>query len=243
MWGFAPVLTRLGRDMGFVPFVLGSCMVLYVLTWLVGGPQGGGLLGMLSPSQKGLRAFGASGIYPFWVDGFWWTLLTASWLHANPIHILMNMMALRNVAPIVAEFYGASRMVIIYVLSGVAGFAASSILGAFVRLPFLSGAGFTVGASASIAGLIGAVFYYGHRSGSSHIAEQAKMWIIMFLIIGFVIAGIDNWAHIGGLACGYALSKFLDPLHPERLDHFVIALGLLIASAVAIIVNLIVFTR
>jgi len=242
MWGFAPVLTKLGRDMGFVPFVMTSCVILYAASWIVAVPRASGLFGVLSPSLTGLRAFGASGIVPVWFDGFWWTLLTASWLHANPIHILMNMMSLRNVAPIVAEFYGASRMIIIYVLSGVVGFAASSIIGAFIRLPFLSGAGFTVGASASIAGLIGAVFYYGHRTGSSHIADQAKMWIVMFLIMGFAFSGIDNWAHLGGLAGGYAGSKFLDPLHPERLDHFLMALGLLLASAVAMIINFIMFT-
>ena len=56
---------------------------------------------------------------------------------------------------------------------------------------------------------------------------------------GFLFQGIDNWAHLGGLAGGYACSKFLDPLHPERLDHFLIALGLLFLSAIAIVVSVI----
>jgi rhomboid protease GluP len=244
MWGFAPTLTKLGRDMGFVPFVIGSCVVLYVASVIVGFRPIGGIFDLLSPTYRGLRLFGASGAYPVLVDGMWWTVLTASWLHANPIHILLNMMSLRNVAPIVSEFYGASRMVIIYVLSGVIGFVASSFGGGYLSfIPFLGGGGFTVGASASIAGLIGAVFYYGHRTGSRHIADQAKTWIMMFLVMGFVFQGIDNWAHLGGLAGGYAFSKFLDPLHPERLDHFMIALGLLIASAIAIAVSVIVGLR
>ena len=240
MWGFAPTLTRLGRDMGFVPFVITSCVALYVATLIVDRPSAGGIFDLLSPTLKGVFIFGASGRNPVLRFGRWWTFLTAAWLHANLIHILMNMMAVRNVAPIVAEFYGASRMIIIYVVSGVAGFAASTFGGTYLSfIPFLGGAGYTVGASAAIAGLIGAVFFYGHRTGSSAIAQQARMWIMMFLVMGFLFQGIDNWAHIGGLAGGYVCAKFLDPLYPERLDHFVIALGSLALTAVAIVVSVI----
>jgi membrane associated rhomboid family serine protease len=58
--------------------------------------------------------------------------------------------------------------------------------------------------------------------------------------MGAFIRGIDNWAHLGGLAGGYLCAKFLDPLYPERLDHFMIALGSLVLTAIAIIVSLIV---
>jgi len=240
MWGFAPALTRLGRDMGFVPLVITSCVVLYIASWLVSPPRGGGPMQFLAPSGEGLFVFGGSGRMPVVQWGRWWTLLTASWLHANLIHILVNMMSVRNVAPIVAEFYGASRMIIIYVLSGVAGFGASTLFGTFLPpIPYLSGSGFTVGASASIAGLIGAVFYYGHRTGSGAISDQAKIWIFMFLAMGAFFDRIDNVAHLGGLAGGYLCSKFLDPLYPERLDHFVIALGSLALTAIAIVVSVI----
>jgi membrane associated rhomboid family serine protease len=241
MWGFAPVLTRLGRDMGFVPFVMTSCVALYAASLLIDRPNSiGGVLDLLSPTATGLFYFGSSGRIPVLVAGRWWTFLTASWLHASAIHIFMNMWAVRNVAPIVAEFFGASRMIIIYVISGVVGFAASTFGGTYLAVvPFLAGGSFTVGASASIAGLIGAVFFYGHRTGSSGIAQQAKMWIMMFLLFGFLVRGIDNWAHLGGLAAGYLCAKFLDPLYPERLDHFLIALGLLALTAVAIVVSFI----
>jgi rhomboid protease GluP len=244
MWGFAPVLTRLGRDMGFVPFVITSCVVMYVAAMLLARTRIGGLFDLFSPSLPGLFVLGASGRVPVLYYGRWWTFLTASWLHANLIHILVNMMSVRNVAPIVGEFYGASRMIIIYVLSGVAGFAVSTLVGPyFASIPLLGtllgSAGYTVGASASIAGLIGAVFFYGHRTGSRGVAEQAKIWIMMFLVMGFVFQGIDNWAHIGGLAGGYLIAKFLDPLYPERLDHFIIALVLLALTGVAVIVSVI----
>ena len=244
MWGFAPLLTRLGRDMGFVPFVMTSCAVLYVVSVLADFQPSSGIFSIFSPSNIGLFVFGASGQVPVFGYGRWWTFLTASWLHVNLIHILVNMMSVRNVAPIVGEFYGASRMVIIYVISGVTGFMASTLWGRYVGIyfasvPFLRGALLTAGASASIAGLIGAVFHYGHRSGSSHVADQARMWIMTFLFMGFLFPGIDNFAHLGGLAGGYAVAKILDPLYPERLDHFLIALALLVLSAIAIVVSVI----
>jgi rhomboid protease GluP len=236
MWGFAPVLTRLGRDMGFVPFVLTSCIALYAATLLT-SPQIGGFL---SPHGLSLYLFGASGYYPVFEDGRWWTFLTATWLHGGVIHIAMNMMSIRNIAPIVAEFFGASRMIIIYVISGATGFALSSVMGLFLLgVPFIGGAGVTVGASASITGLIGAIYMYGHRTGSSGITEQARFWVISFLVMGMLLPRIDNWAHIGGLLGGYAAAKVLDPLSPERLDHFLIALILLVISAIAIVMSVI----
>ena len=241
MWGFAPLLTRLGRDMGFVPFVITSCIVLYIAAFLISpAPGGGGIFNFLSPSRRGNFIFGMSGPVPVFTFGRWWTVLTATWLHASLIHIALNMMSVRNIAPMVAEFYGASRMIIIYVVGGVAGFTASTLGSAYLgMIPFIGGGGFTVGASASITGLIGAIWFYGHRSGSSAVSEQARMWVITFLIMGFMISGIDNWAHIGGLAGGYFCARFLDPLYPERLDHFLIAIGLLVLSAIAIAVSVV----
>jgi hypothetical protein len=114
MWGFAPVLTKLGRDMGFVPMVITSCIVLYVAALFWDRVRmSSGVWDLLTPTYRSLAIFGASGYVPVAEYGRWWTVLTASWLHANLIHIALNMMSVRNVAPIVSEFYGASRMIII----------------------------------------------------------------------------------------------------------------------------------
>ncbi|HEX4999322.1 MAG TPA: rhomboid family intramembrane serine protease [Terriglobia bacterium] len=241
MWGFGPALTRLGRDLGFTPFIITVCIFLYGATLLFdrAGIQTSGILNMLSPAKESLFVFGASGAVPIFGYGRWWTVLTAGWLHGGVLHILFNMMAVRNVAPIVVDFYGASRTAIIYIFSGITGFAASSLIWAYgPRLPFLSGARLTVGASAAIAGLIGAIYFYGRRTGHRHAGDQAKQWIFYLLIFGFVVQGIDNWAHIGGLAGGYLCAKILDPLYPERIDHLLIALGLLIATAIAFAVSI-----
>src|SRR5215207_11720872 len=63
LWGFAPLLRSLGNDLGFVPFVIGACAVLYVLTLISSGGAVGmrGLMSMLAPSSPALFLYGASG--------------------------------------------------------------------------------------------------------------------------------------------------------------------------------------
>ena len=242
LWGFAPLLSRLGRDIGFTQLVMGGCGILYFLCVVI-DPQGlntGGVLNFLSPSVKSLFLFGASGAVPVFRYGRWWTVLSAGWLHAGLLHIFFNMMWVRQLAPATSEMYGASRMVIIYTVAGVAGFTASTVMGGMFVLPaFLVGAGFTVGASAPIFGLLGALIHYGKRGGSSLIGDQAKSWAVMLFIFGFIMPGVDNWAHLGGFAGGYATARFLDPLRPERLDHLIAALVCLAVTGIAIVFSVV----
>ena len=112
--------------------------------------------------------FGGSGGGPVFIDGRWWTVLSAGWLHAGALHILFNLMWVRQVGPIVADMSGGARMIIIYTIAGVCGFFLSSFAYIYLpHLPFLAGAPFTIGASAPIFGLLGALVHYGRRGGSS----------------------------------------------------------------------------
>jgi rhomboid protease GluP len=242
LWGFAPALRSLGHDLGFVPFVIGTCVVAYGLALIFsrGAISTGGALTMFSPSWPAMFLFGASGAEPVFVYGRWWTVLSASWLHFGVLHIFMNMMAMRQLAPATADLYGPGRMVIVYVAAGVAGFALSSL--AFVYLdwvPFLRGGYRTAGASASIAGLIGAILAYGHRSGSGQARAYAMQYVVMLLIMGFIFPGIDNYAHAGGFGGGYLMARFLDPLKAERIDHLAIAVGCLAISMLAVLASVI----
>lgn len=244
LFGLAGLLKATGDDMGFLTLVLWSCGALY-LACLVVQPNelaGGGILDFLSPGGRALFRFGAAGAVPVFRYGRWWTPLSAGWLHAGLLHIAFNMMALRALLPITAHLYGAARNVIIYVLSGVAGFLASSFAGAFFTFmpgPLRGGVGLTLGASASLFGLIGAIFYYGRRSGSRSASEHAVRWALPTLIIGFVFPVIDNWAHLGGLAGGYLAARWLDPLLPERGDHVLGAIACLALSFAAIAASIV----
>jgi rhomboid protease GluP len=239
LWGFAPLLRNLGNDMGFVALVVWGSGAMYVISLLLSGrsiSMGGGLFGILAPSGPAIFLLGASGAIPVFVGGLWWTIFSASWLHGSLLHIIFNMMWVRDLGPVVADVYGAGRMVIIYTAAGASGFLLSSTAGAYLPpLPLIrSGAGWTLGASAAIFGLLGALVYYGRRTGSSLVRGQAVRYAVILGIFGLIMPGVDNFAHAGGFLGGYLTSRFLDPLKQERIDHIVIALLCLAATVLSI---------
>jgi rhomboid protease GluP len=240
LWGLSPLFRRLGQDLGFTSIVIWGCVALYIATLLI-DPRGirmGGIFSMLAPSTKSLFSFGASGAIPVFGYGRWWTILSAAWLHGNVIHILFNMLWVRQLAPAVSELYGSSRTVIIYTISSALGFLLSSLAGfIFGSMPIIGGAHLTIGASASIFGLLGALVVYGRRGGSSYIGNQAKTYAIILFIFGFVMPNIDNYAHLGGFLGGYAAARWLDPLQPERTDHIISAIVCLALTALSIVAS------
>jgi rhomboid protease GluP len=237
LWGWAPAFRALGHDLGFVPFVIGACIVVYALMLVFsrGSVETNSMFTLFSPSGAAMFAFGASGAVPVFQFDRWWTVLSAGWLHAGPLHIFFNMLAARQLAPAVADLFGPGRMVIIYIAGSIVGFTASSLAGAFIGpFPLIGGGAFTVGASASIAGLIGAILAYGHRSGSGMARSYAMSNVVMLVIMGVLIPFVDNWAHLGGFGGGYVTARTLDPLKPERIDHLAIAVALLAASLLSV---------
>ena len=244
LWGFGPVLRRLGNDLGFTTAIVYGCAGLYTLSLLLTVMTGGNLLGgsvfsIFGPNDRAALALGASGGVPVFYYGRWWTLLSAGWLHGGALHILFNVMWVRQLGPAVGDMYGAARMVIIYTISSITGFLLSSFLAAYTSIPFFSGGLWTLGASAPIFGLLGALVHYGRRGGSSIVGSTALNYAITMGVFGLIMPGIDNSAHLGGFLGGYLASMWLDPLKPERMDHFVGAAICLLATALAIVASLV----
>ena len=190
-----------------VKVLIGINAVMYVISLLI-DPQGvhvsSNPLTILSPSGGSLILLGATGTEP--IDKFlrpWWTLLSANYLHANILHILFNMLALRQLMPLVGALYGTNRLIVLYTLTGIAGFWVS----------YVAGVPFTIGASAALCGLIGATLYYGKSRGGlfgDAIYRQVGGWAISIFVIGFLIPGIiNNWGHGGGMAAGAVLGFVL----------------------------------
>jgi rhomboid protease GluP len=234
LWGFAPALRSLGNDLGFINIVTGGTVIMYVLSLVMS--RDGAQIG-LEPNGVALQILGGSGAVPVFGRGWWWTVLTAGWLHGGILHIFFNVLWIRQLGPEIANLYGAGRMVIIFTISGITGFALSSVLGLF-NIPFF-GAGLTVGASASIFGFLGALVHHGRRTGSSHTRQAGLQYALFMGIMGFVFRGVDNAAHLGGFLGGYAASWFLDPLKPERVDHIAAAVVCLVVTLAAIIYTVI----
>jgi rhomboid protease GluP len=255
LWGFTQLFQRLGRDLGFGSIAIGVCLVLYVISLVIDPSQigMGGLFGLLSPSEKALGLLGWSGAVPVFDHGRWWSVLSAGWLHGGLIHIGFNMYWLHMLSPATAHIFGPGRSILIFVGSSVAGFAVTSGvlyvnvfylgLAGPLRVVGLAGAPYTVGASAAIFGWIGALIYYGRRTGGSQLRQQLLGFVIPMFVLGLLIPGIDNWAHIGGFGGGYLLAKWLDPMKPERIDHMVAGLAALALSLLAVLASVLVGLR
>jgi membrane associated rhomboid family serine protease len=245
LWGFGPMLRRFENEFGFTTAIVYGCGALYALSLLLtilsgGNLFAGSIFGLLGPDRFAYEALGAAGAFPVFLEGHWWTVLSAGWLHAGALHILFNLMWVRQLGPVVADVYGSARMVIIYTIASVVGFLLSSVLGAYAAIPFFSGAMYTLGASAPIFGLLGALVHYGRRGGSSLVRSTAWNYAITMFVFGLIMPGIDNAAHVGGFAGGFIAARWLDPLKPERMDHFVGAALCLLATVAAVVASLII---
>ncbi len=134
--------------------------------------------------------------------GEYWRLITAAFLHADIIHLLVNMYALNIIGTQVETVLGKSRFLIIYFASAIGGSLMSSILTK----------GLSVGASGALFGLLGALVYFGYYYRiyfGSVLTSQILPVIILNLAMGFLIPGIDNAGHIGGLISGLFIAMSL----------------------------------
>ena len=148
----------------------------------------------LNPQAR-LTELGASLPAPL-MQGQWWRLITAGFLHGGIFHILMNSWVLFDLGAEVEQLYGTSRLIVFYFVSTITGFWTSSHLG---------GGHISVGSSAGIFGLIGAMLAFGvsDRSALGSAVKQLYMrWVIYGLVLSF-LPGVDFWAHIGGLSGGF----------------------------------------
>jgi rhomboid protease GluP len=168
---------------------------------------------LFSPSNQMLLLLGATGTIP--IDQFhrWWSLLSAGYLHGGILHIFFNMMVLNQLAPFILQEYGMNRMISIYTLGSIAGFYVS----------YRAGVPFTIGASAGLFALIGAILYYARSRGGAYgqmLLKNIGGWVIGLFIFGFIFPGINNWAHGGGLAGGIALAFVLGYEERKRETAF-----------------------
>src|SRR5436305_2380267 len=212
MWGFGGPLGALFRRWNFTNAVTAACVALYVIS-LIFDPlavlRPRGFLEVFSPSAEALWALGAAGAIP-WHYGRWWTLFTAIYLHGGLLHILFNVLWIRQLGPAVEEIYGPARLVVIFTVSGVAGFVVSNAFG--YR--------FTIGASGAVFGLLGAIVAFGGKRGGTFGAMVLRpygyMALLMF-VLSYFMPAVNNAAHAGGFAGGL-LAGFAVSLAERRRE-------------------------
>lgn len=231
LYGWTPALQRLfGLRLDLIGIIVMGCVALYVASLML-QPEAifrlDGLFSILSPGQRALYQLGMTGGVA-WREGWWWTVLTAIYLHGGLLHIFFNVMWIRNLGPQVSEVYGPARAFVIFSLAGAAGFLISN---AITGSP-------SVGASGSIFGLLAALIVYGRKRGGSMMTMQLWQWAAVMFAMGFFMSGVNNWAHAGGFAGGWVTAEAMR-FSEKRESRSVqlLALGLLGLTAAGVVIS------
>ncbi len=231
-WKNIPLFTGFSDEYKLIKIIIYINVGMYILSLLLSSHSvslSSNPFRFLSPSNRSLLVLGATGTIPILQFHNWWSLIAANYLHGGLMHILFNMIALWEIGPLAVSEYGAYRTFTIYTLGGIGGFF----------LSFLAGVGLTIGASAAICALIGAILYYGKSRGGTYgrrVYRQVGGWAIGIFVFGLLIPGINNWGHGGGMAAG-ALLGYLSGYterRPENIRHKFLAVGCAILTALVL---------
>ncbi|KKB37284.1 rhomboid family intramembrane serine protease [Bacillus thermotolerans] len=200
------------------PFFSHAFIAIQVLVFLLLEVSGG------STNSLNLIRFGAK-FNPLILEGEWWRFFTPIFLHIGFLHLLMNTFALYFLGTAVERIFGRFRFLLIYLFSGFVGTLAS-----FVMNDSLS-----AGASGAIFGCFGALLYFGvvyPRLFFRTMGMNIIILIVINLVFGFTVPGIDNAGHIGGLIGGFLAAGVVNlPAKKKRALQLAFLLGAVALSA------------
>jgi rhomboid protease GluP len=217
----------LSRPYIFTIVFLVANFFIFLLMWESSGMSSSVLWGAF-PEQV-LLAYGAKTNYLIKYDHEWWRFVTPVFIHVNLPHVLINMYSLWVIGPWVEKLYGSAKFTIFWIVTGIAGVAASyltvipgsnpGLLGSFL---IKSADEPSAGASGALFGLVGVLFVFGLKyrrelpEGFRRAFGTGMLPVILLnLGIGFMLRGlIDNAAHVGGLLSGGLLATFISYKRP-----------------------------
>ncbi len=162
------------------------CIVMYLVTLFISDDFNEALV-LLGANNRGLV-----------LNGGVWRLIASAFLHGNLLHLVVNMYSLWIIGSQVETYIGRWKFLFIYILS--------ALMGNLMSMVFLGDYNMSIGASGAIFGLMGSLLYFGYHYRlylSSALTTQIIPIIVLNLVLGFMVSGIDNAAHIGGLIGGY----------------------------------------
>ncbi|MEW9107739.1 MAG: rhomboid family intramembrane serine protease [Cytobacillus gottheilii] len=175
---------RAGKPLFTYAFIAIQVLMFLLLEW-----KGG------STNTSTLIQYGAK-FNPLILEGEWWRFFTPIVLHIGLVHLLMNTLALFYLGAAVERIFGSIRFFLIYLIAGFSGTLAS----------FIFSDGLSAGASGAIFGCFGALIYFGFMYKELFFRTIGMNIIVVLginLVLGFVIPGIDNAGHIGGMIGGF----------------------------------------
>lgn len=178
------------------PYVTYGIIIINIVMFLLMYVLGNG-----STNVGTLITFGAH-YNPLIKAGEYYRLITSAFLHIGFLHLVCNLYALYIIGPQIENFYGRLKYIIIYLFSALTG----------SLLSMLFETNISAGASGAIFGLLGSLLYFGYHYRiylGTVIKSQIVPVIILNLLLGFILTGINNAAHIGGLIGGVLISMAL----------------------------------
>jgi rhomboid protease GluP len=192
-------------------------------------------------SPNNIQLAWGAGFGPATKDGEWWRLGSAMFLHFGLVHLAMNMVALWEAGQLVERLYGSRRFLVGYFVSGIAGNLTSLIAQGDQAV---SG-----GASGAVFGIYGALLVCLWRErGQIHPTDfrwlfgGAAVFSVATMLLGLLIPGIDNAAHIGGLITGaltgMTLASPLSANSPNPRHARWVATGALTVLAIALVCSI-----
>jgi rhomboid protease GluP len=216
---------------------LGLNFLLFIVSLLgtMQSSQGGQLSLFGGISGQVLGKLGATNAYAIVVEGQVWRLVTAIFLHGGLLHIGFNTLVLMDLGPQLEELYGSARYLFLYVVTGIAGYVLS--LGWALAT---GGPGISVGASGALMGLIGAMIAVTSRRGGAYmqmVRSQLVKWVIYIFVLGLLMRGIDNAAHLGGLAAGFLIGRVMNDREPATASERTRAYALGWAAGLVVIAS------
>ncbi len=156
---------------------------------------------------------------PLVLKGEYFRLFTCAFLHIGVWHLVINSYSLYIIGSQLESFLGRIKFLFVYLISALCGSLMSITFGSHV----------SAGASGAIFGLLGSLLYFGYNYRvflGNVMRSQIIPLIILNLTLGFLSAGIDNAAHIGGLVGGLLATMAVGLKHKsstfEKVNGFVV---------------------
>jgi rhomboid protease GluP len=182
------------REILLTPYgiIIAICVVLYILPFVLN----------IDPTY--FNSFGWKDNFAI-KDGEWYRFITSVFLHGSFWHILLNMYSLYSVSPFLNQILSFENQnvnlafITIFFVSGICGSLAS----------FYFGQANSLGASGAIFGLVGTIAAFAVLRGQMGILQNFLFILAINIFYGFSTPGIDNNAHFGGLAGGFATGLLL----------------------------------
>jgi len=202
--------------------LLAACGAGFVASYLFGGGLDAATLVCCGAKDRDLILH----------SGQWWRLASAGFLHADIVHLAVNLFALWNLGTLIEGLWGTRRFLVVYAAALVCGNLASLATTAPV----------SVGASGAIFGLFGALVVLATRhrrlivpKARTRLLANLAIVLGVNIALGIYVPFIDNAAHAGGLVAGIAAALVLRPVRVVGPGSGLGELLVRLASAAAVV--------